>query len=105
MRSRLPALMGGACVPNAPGLADVDFSGRLISTDDAFWRAIDDGELTALDQSEAAFASARLVVADKSLLERGLKALATVTGQPLAATRSNLAREVRLYQPSDVLIS
>ena len=45
------------------------------------------------------------MVADKSLLERGLKALATMTGQPVAATRANLAREMRRYQPSGVLIT
>lgn len=95
----------GPCALSAPDLGDIDFSARLIGADEAFWRVVDDGDLTALDQSAAAFASARLVMADKSLLERGLKALATVTGQPLATTRSSLAREVRLYQPSDVLIS
>jgi len=45
------------------------------------------------------------VVADKSLLERSLKALSTVTGQPIAKTRANLANEIRRYSPPGVLIS
>ena len=44
-------------------------------------------------------------MADKSLLDRGLKALSTVTGQPASVTRSNLARDIRRYQPSGILIS
>ena len=45
------------------------------------------------------------MLADKSLLERSLKALAAMTGQPVAVTRANLARDIRRYQPSGVLIS
>ena len=45
------------------------------------------------------------MVADKSLLERSLKALSTMTGQSVATTRANLANEIRRYQPPGVLIS
>jgi len=59
----------------------------------------------AISESKAGIGSARLRLVDKSLLERGLKALSLTTGRPLAETRANLAREVRLYQPPGVLIS
>ena len=85
--------------------AKIDLAGRIVHADQAFWHAVDDGDPAALDQSTAALASARLVLADKSLLERGLKALSTVTGQPVSATRANLARDIRRYQPTGVLIS
>ena len=58
-----------------------------------------------MQDSTAALGSARLVLADKSLLERSLRAFATMTGQPVATLRANWAREVRRYQPSGVLIS
>ena len=45
------------------------------------------------------------MLADKSLLERGLRAFATVSGQPVATRAPTWAREVRRYQPSGVLIS
>jgi hypothetical protein len=95
----------GPCKLVGPGLLQIDFTARIIDADGPFWRAIDDGDMPALNGSKAGFDSAKLVVADKSLLERGLKALAVMTGRPVSETRANLAREVRLYQPSDVLIS
>ena len=75
-----------------------------IDADEAFWRAVDDGDSAALYDSKAALASARLVLADKSLLERALKALAMTTGQPVSATRGNMARDIRRFQPAGVLI-
>ena len=95
----------GPCALVGPGLGQIDFSARFINVDQAFWRALDDGDVLALNGSAAGLGSAKLVLADKSLLERGLKALSTMTGRPVAETRSNLAREIRLFQPSDVLIS
>ena len=88
-----------------PGLGEIDLSAKIVHADPAFWRAVDDGDVLALSESEAGLGSARLVLVDKSLLERGLKALSTVTGQPVSVTRSNLARDVRRYQPAGVLIS
>jgi hypothetical protein len=61
--------------------------------------------MLGLQDSNAALSTARLVLADKSLLERGLRAVATMTGQPVATVRANWAREVRRYQPTGVLIS
>ena len=93
------------CALTGPGLGEIDFTARIVQADATFWNAIDDGDTLAIYDSTAALGSARLVVADKSLLERGLKALATVTGQPVSVTRANLARDIRRYQPSGVLIS
>jgi hypothetical protein len=93
------------CALVGPGLGQIDFSARLINADAAFWQAVDEGDLDGLQMTSAALGSARLVVTDKSLLERSLKALSTVTGQPVARTRANLANEVRRYQPPGVLIS
>lgn len=93
------------CALVGPGLGEIDFSARLINADAAFWQAVDEGDLDGLQMTSAALSSARLVVADKSLLERSLKALSTVTGQPVARTRANLANEIRRYSPPGVLIS
>ncbi len=93
------------CALVGPGLGEIDLSGRIVGADQAFWHALDDGDSLAMLDSSAALGSARLVLADKSLLERGLRALATTTGQPVATARANLARDVRRYQPSGVLIS
>jgi hypothetical protein len=93
------------CAVTGPGLGEIDFTARIVQADATFWNAIDDGDTLALYDSTAALGAARLVLADKSLLERGLKALSTVTGQPVSATRANLARDIRRYQPSGVLIS
>src|SRR5258707_10700817 len=68
-------LMVGPCALIGPGLAEIDFTARIVDADEAFWRAVDEGGLPALNQSKAGLGSARLVLADKSLLERGLKAL------------------------------
>jgi hypothetical protein len=93
------------CALVGPGLGEIDFSARLVNADAAFWQAIDEGDVDGLQLTSAALGSAKLVVADKSLLERSLKALSTVTGQPVARTRANLANEVRRYSPPGVLIS
>ncbi len=93
------------CALVSPGLGEIDLSGRIVQADPAFWRVVDDGDTFALSESKAALGSAQLRLVDKSLLERGLKALATVTGQPVSVTRANLARDIRRYQPSGVLIS
>jgi hypothetical protein len=86
-------------------LGEINLTARVVGADEEFWRAVDDGDSAALYDSKAALASARLVLADKSLLERALKALATTTGQPVSTTRANLARDIRRYQPPDVLIT
>ncbi|MDP2377674.1 hypothetical protein [Reyranella sp.] len=93
------------CTLTVPELAEINLTGRIIGADEAFWHAVDDGDFAAFYESKAALASARLVLADRSLLERALKALAATTGQPLPATRANLARDVRRFQPAGVLIN
>ncbi len=93
------------CALVSPGLGEIELSARIVSADAHFWNALDEGDLMALQDSTAALGSARLVLTDKSLLERGLRAFATMTGQPVATLRASWAREVRRYQPSGVLIS
>ena len=86
-------------------LGEVNFTGKLVQLDQAFWDAIDSGDTARIALSKAALGSARLELADRSLLERSLKALALTTGQPVATTRANLARDIRRYQPAGVLIT
>jgi len=93
------------CALSGPNLAEINFTGRIVGADEAFWQAIDDGDVVALYDSKAVLDSAKLVLADASLLERGLKALSATTGQPVSTTRANLARDIRRFQPSDVLIT
>jgi hypothetical protein len=93
------------CALVGEGLGEIDLTGRIVGADQPFWRVIDDGDFRALDESHAGLAAAQLVLVDKSLLERSLKALSTVTGKPSSETRSNLAGEIRRYQPADFLIS
>jgi len=93
------------CALSGPNLAEINFTGRIVGADEAFWQAIDDGDVVALYDSKAVLDSAKLVLADASLLERGLKALSATTGQPVSITRANLARDIRRFQPAGVLIT
>ncbi len=93
------------CTLVGPGLGEIALSGRIVDADPPLWRVIDDGDFLALDESHAGLGEMRLTLVDKSLLERSLKALSTVTGKPVSETRANLAGEIRRYQPADVLIS
>jgi hypothetical protein len=93
------------CTLSGPDLAEINFTARLVGADEAFWRAVDDGDLAALYDSKAALAAAKLILADGGLLDRGLKALATTTGQPAAVVRANLARDIRRFQPAGMLIT
>ncbi len=93
------------CAVVGPGLGEIDLTGRIVNADPVFWSAIDEGDTQMLFDSSAALGSARLLVADRSLLERSLRAVATFSSQPVAAVRANWAREVRRYQPAGVLIS
>lgn len=93
------------CALVGPGLGEIELSARIVNADAVFWNALDESDLLALQDSTAALGSARLVLADKSLLERSLRAIASMTGQPAATLRANWAREVRRYQPAGVLIS
>ncbi len=93
------------CVLAGPELAELQFTLKLSNADEAFWRAIDDGDGEALLESKAALSAAKLAVVDTSLVDRTLRAIAATSGQPVAETRSELAREVRRFQPSGVLIT
>ena len=93
------------CALSGPGLAEINLTGRIVGADEAFWHAVDDGDPAALYDSRAALASARLVLADASLLERSLKALATTTGQPVSAAKTSLAHDIRRFQPAGMLIT
>jgi hypothetical protein len=93
------------CALVGPDLGAIDLTARIVDVDPPFWRAIDDGDLLALNESHAGLGEMKLVLADKSLLERSLKALSAVTGKPVSETRSNLASEIRRYQPAGILIS
>ena len=93
------------CTLSGPDLAEVNFTARLVGGDESFWHAIDDGDMPALFDSKAALASAKLVLADGSLLDRGIKALATTTGQSASVVRANLARDIRRFQPAGMLIT
>jgi hypothetical protein len=93
------------CALAGPDLAEITLSGKLVRADDAFWRAIDEGDSLAFFRTKAALGAAKLVIADKGLLERSLKAIATTSGRSAAETRAMVAREVRQFQPSGVLIT
>jgi len=93
------------CMLAGPDLAEINFTGKLVHTDDAFWKAIDEGDSLALLRSKAALGAAKLVIADKGLLERALKAFGTTSGRTVPEMRTLVAREVRQFQPSGVLIT
>ena len=93
------------CALEGVDLGEINLTGKLVQLDPAFWTAIDSGDTGLLADTKAALGSATLVLADKSLLGRSLKALAAVTGQPVAVTRANLARDIRRFQPAGVLIT
>ncbi len=93
------------CALVGPELGEIDITGRIVDVDLPFRRAIDDGDFLAFNESHAGVGEMKLILTDKSLLERSLKALSTVTGKPVSETRANLASEIRRYQPSGILIS
>ena len=93
------------CKLSSPDLIEISLAARIIDTDDEFWRSIDEADPFGLLGTKAALASGRLVVADKSFLQRSLQAKARLSGQPAAAERAALAAEIRRYQPPGVLIT
>lgn len=93
------------CALSGPGIAEISLVANVVDADEEFWRAIDEADIFALLGTRAALASAKVVIADKSLLQRALQAKATFGGKTLAAERTALATEIRRYQPSDVLIT
>jgi hypothetical protein len=93
------------CVLAGPELGEITLSVRLVRADGAFWQAIDEGDAFAIYLSKAALGGAKLVIADKGLLERSLKAVASTTGRSLPELRTLVAHEVRQFQPSGMLIT
>lgn len=93
------------CRLSGPGLAEISLTGQIIETDGEFWRVLDEADLFALLGTKAALQSAKLVIADKSLLQRALQAKARLGGRSAAAERAALAAEIRRYQPPGVLIT
>ena len=93
------------CALSAPELGDVSFSMRLVQVDEPFWKAVDEGEAYALLGTKAGLSNAKLVVADRGLVERSLKAVATSSGRSLAEVRAEFAQEARRFQPPGVLIT
>jgi hypothetical protein len=93
------------CKLSGQDLAEISLTAQVIDTDDEFWRAIDEADLFGVLGTKAALSSARLVIADKSLLQRSLQAKARLSGQTLAAERAALAAEIRRFQPPGVLIT
>jgi len=93
------------CALTGRDLGEIALSLTLVGADQAFWQAIDEGDGLLLLGTNIALSSARLVLADRSLLDRSLRALAAASGQPAAVMRAETAREIRRYQPPDVLIT
>lgn len=93
------------CAVTGPDLGEVDLSFKVVQADAPFWQAIDEGNTFALLGSKAGLGGAKLVIADRGLVERTVKAFAATTGQAPAAVRTAFAQEVRRYQPPGVLIT
>ena len=93
------------CALDGPELGEVNLSMKVVGADAAFWEAVDEGNTLALQRTKAGLGGARLVVVDRGLVERSLRAAATTSGQPLAAVRAGVAQEVRRFQPPGVLIT
>ncbi len=95
----------GDCRLQGPDLAEVSFEARASNADETFWRAIDEGDPFALLGTSAVLSSAKLVVADKGLLQRGMQAMGMMGGKGAAGARAALATEIRRFQPPGVLIT
>jgi hypothetical protein len=93
------------CALTGSELGEIDLAAKLVGADAAFWQAVDDGNTLALLRTKAGLSGAKLVVVDRGLVERSLRAVATTSGQPLAAVRAGFAQEVRRFQPPGVLIT
>jgi hypothetical protein len=93
------------CALTGPELGEANLSMRVVQADAPFWQAIDEGNTMALLGSKVGIGGARIVVADRGLLERSIKAVATTTGQSQAEVRADLAQEIRRFQPPGILIT
>lgn len=93
------------CALTGAELGEIGLAAKLVGTDAAFWEGVDDGDTFALLQTKAGLSEARLVIVDRGLVERSLRAVATTSGQPVATVRAGFAQEVRRFQPPGVLIT
>jgi hypothetical protein len=93
------------CTLDGADLGDISMSGKLVAADAAFWRAIDEGDTLGLLQTKAGLGGAKLMIADRGLVERTIKAIAMTSGQPATAVRTRLAQEIRRFQPPGILIT
>jgi hypothetical protein len=93
------------CAVSGPDLGELTLAFKLVNADAPFWAAIDEGNMFAMLGSKVGVASARISLADRGLLERTLKAVATTSGQLVVTVRTGFAQEVRRYQPPGILIT
>ena len=93
------------CALAMTDLGEVSLTANFIGADETFWRGIDDGDAILLSRSAIALASARVTVVDKGMIDRSIRALAAGSGQSSQLARANLARDIRTYQPPDILIT
>ena len=93
------------CVLSGSDLGELTFALKLVNADAPFWAAIDDGNTFAILGSKVGLANAKVSLADRGILERTLKAVATTSGQLVVSVRNGFAQEVRRYQPPGILIT
>jgi hypothetical protein len=93
------------CALTGPELGELTLALKLVNADAPFWTAIDDGNTFAMLRSKVGLASAKVVLVDRGLVERTLKAVAITGGQPVATVRTTIAQQVRRYQPPGILIT
>jgi hypothetical protein len=93
------------CALSGPELGKLDLSARFVQADDMLWRAIDSGDARMLFGTKLALGSATMAFTDKGMLDHVIRALSAANAQSLETTRSNVAQEIRRYQPPGVLIT
>jgi hypothetical protein len=93
------------CTLLGPDLGELTLSARVTGADAIFWQAIDNGNFLAIYGTKAAFAGATLSLADKGLLDHGMRGLAMMSAKAPATARADLAEEIRRFQPANVLIT
>jgi hypothetical protein len=93
------------CAVAGPDLGEVNLSLKVVGADAPLWVAIDEGNSFAMLGTKAGFGNARLVVTDRGLVERTVKAMATLRGQPPAALRAGMVQDIRRFQPPGILIT
>jgi hypothetical protein len=93
------------CAVSGPDLGEVNLSLKVVGADAPLWAAIDEGNSFAILGTKAGFGSAKLVVTDRGLVERTIKAMATLRGEQASALRAGLAQDIRRFQPPGILIT